>query len=144
MLNLKKFIMLFFVSAITVLSVMADHDERFFNALSNCTPYISNGSIEVSNVIADYKSQILGWENDRCVYRETVKFADIDSCVICRFSSSQIADIIGVMKNYKVAQSSSGEEVDIMNIKELKNTPVAKVWNRYLHDPTVCQLEINK
>ena len=141
---MKKIIILSFISAITVLTVMAEHDQRFFKALSNCTPYISNGSIEVSNVIVDYKSQIFGWENDRCVYKETVKFSDIDSCVICHFSRSQIADILGVMKNYKIAQSSTGEEVDIMNVKELKNTPVAKVWNRYLQDPTVCQLEINK
>lgn len=141
---MQKFLVLNLIFACTCLLVKAEHDERFFNALSNCTPYVSNGSIEVSNVIADYKSQIWGWENDRCVYKENVRFSNIDSCLTCKFSRADISEIMGVMKQYKITQSYSGDEVDIMNVEELKNTPVAKVWNRYLHDPTVCQLEINK
>lgn len=138
-----KKILLFVASiAITSLCVYADHDESFFNALSTCSSYTSNGTVDTQGVSADYKSQIIGWQNDRCLYKETVQFSGIDSCVTCNFTQNQINELVKVMKAYQTVQAYSGEEPDISDLESVKNNPVVKVWNKYLQDPSTCSMDI--
>lgn len=135
---------LLFLACVTVptLCVYADHDERFFNALSTCAPYASNGTVDTQGISADYKSQIIGWQNDKCLYKETVQFSGIDSCVTCKFSQNQIDELVKVMKAYQTIQAYSGEEPDISDLESVKNNPVVKIWNKYLQDPSTCSLDI--
>ena len=56
---------------LTASFVYAESDARFVNALKTCSPYESYGSMEVQSIGADYKSQIVGWENNKCVYKKS-------------------------------------------------------------------------
>ena len=140
---MKKIILAMLLFTLTSLCVFADHDERFFNALSNCTPYVSNGTVDTQGISADYKSQIVGWMNDKCLYKETVQFSGVDSCVTCKFTQNQINELVKVMKAYQTVQTYSGEEPDLSDIENVKNNPVIKVWNKYLQDSSTCSLDIS-
>lgn len=140
---MKKIFISCFVLLVTSLCVFADHDERFFSALSDCKPYTSNGTVDTSGISADYKSQILGWNGNKCSYKETVNFAGIDTCVTCNFSRDQIDELTKVMRAFTTLQEYSGEEIDTSDLENIKNNPVVKVWNQYIQDPETCTMDIS-
>lgn len=141
---MKKFYLSCLILFVATLCSFADHDDRFNQALINCTPYTSNGAIDTSNVSADYKSQILGWENDKCVFKKEVNFSGVNACLTCKFSQEQIKELTEVMTAYKTLQRYSGENIDITNQEALKNNPVVKTWNKYLTDQSVCSMSIEQ
>ena len=118
----------------------ANADEDFYKALQTCTPYLANGVVDVSDVVADYKSQIVGWEDNKCVYRKYINLLGTQICTTCRFNQNQINDIVSIMQRYKTGYSATGEEIDIYTIEEMKKSPVVSVWNKYFEDPDVCKL----
>ena len=140
---MKKILILGLSSIIPTLAVMADHDARFFNALKTCSPYVSNGVVDTQGVTTDYKSEIVGWSNDKCVYKESVKFSGVDSCVTCRFSKAQLDELLKVMQAYQTVQAYSPDDVDITNIEELEKNPVVNIWNKYIQDSSICTMSIN-
>ena len=139
---MKKIFLTIFSLIIVSQCVFADHDERFFNALSTCKSYTSNGSVETQGITADYKSQILGWSGDKCLYKETIGFSGIESCVTCSFTQNHIDELVKVMKAYQTIQQYSDEEIDLSDLENVKDNPVVKAWNKYLQDPNVCTMDI--
>lgn len=141
---MKKFYICCGVILIATLCSFADHDDRFNSALKNCTPYVSNGVVDTAKVSADYKSQIVGWENDKCVFKKIVNFTGGNACITCRFSQEQIKELTDVMNAYKTLQQYSEDDIDITNPDAVKNNPVVKAWNKYLLNPEVCSMNIGQ
>ena len=83
------FICILIISAVTVFA----NDTRFASALKGCMSYSEYGTVNTDGMQVDSHKQILGWENNKCVYKETVKFSGIDTTITCRFSRPQINEI---------------------------------------------------
>ena len=126
---------------LTASFVYAESDARFVSALKTCSPYESNGSREVQSIGADYKSQIVGWENNKCVYKKYVSLQGLSLCTVCKFNKYHINQIVKTMETYKTGFDEYGNEVDINNVEAIKNTPVVRLWNQYLADPSICNVE---
>ena len=141
---MKKYFIFAFVLLVTTLVVLAD-DMRFANALRNCSSsYSESGTVQTDGMNVTSSKKILGWQGDKCVYQEKVNFAGIDSCITCKLSKSQVAELVNVMQAYAVVQQYSIENVNISNFSEAQNNPVVKAWNKYLQDSSVCTISTNK
>lgn len=141
---MKKYFIFAFVLLVTTLVVLAD-DMRFANALRNCSSsYSESGTVQTDGMNVTSSKKILGWQGDKCVYQEKVNFAGIDSCITCKLSKSQVAELVNVMQAYAVVQQYSKEKVDISNFSEAQNNPVVKAWNKYLQDSSVCTISTNQ
>lgn len=135
---MKKFFVGFFVF-ISCISVFASSND-FASALKNCSSFSDSGQVKADGLDVQSKKQILGWENNRCVYRETLDFAGINTNVTCKFTRSQLDEIFSVMKAYDVVSRYSSENVDTSSSQTVQDNPVVKVWNKYLQDSSVCAL----
>lgn len=141
---MKKYFIFAFVLLVTTLVVLAD-DMRFANALRNCSSsYLESGTVQTDGMNVTSSKKILGWQGDKCVYQEKVNFAGIDSCITCKLSKSQIAELVNVMQAYAVVQQYSKGKTDTSNFSEAQNNPVVKAWNKYLQDSSVCTISTNK
>ena len=136
------FLITLFILISTTLISLAD-DVKFINALKNCSSYSETRNINTEGMNVNSHKQILGWENDRCVYKEKVNFSGTDSCMVCKFNKSQINEIVNVMKAYNTVQMYSPQEIDTSSYEAVKNNPVVKVWGKYLQDSSVCTLTTN-
>ncbi len=114
---------------------------KFVNALKTCSSsYSESGNFTTEGMNVTSQKRILGWEGDRCVYQETVKFSEINSCITCKLTKSQISELASVMQAYELVQKYSKEEVDTSKLSAVENNPVVKVWNKYLQDSSVCTI----
>jgi len=139
----KIFLSLFLVSiAVTVFATDISQDDKFFAALRNCELYSNNGSVTTEGTNTAYKNRILGWKNGKCAYQEEVNFMGIVANVNCSFTKTQIDELVNVMQAYSTVQKYSGKEEDISNLQEAQNNPVVRIWNKYMQDPSVCNMDI--
>ena len=134
------FIMTILVSAL----VSFANDEKFFNSLQNCSLYSNSGSSVVDGNKVNYTNKISGWQNDKCVYTETVDYSGLKTCVTCKFSKSHLDELTRVMKAYSTLQDFSGETPDTSSLDSVKDNPIVKVWNKYLQDSSICSMEMLK
>ncbi len=140
---MRKYFLLFVLLFCAVITVSAD-DEKFYKALQTCSPYSDGGQVSTEGMNVSFKNEIVGKSGDKCVYKEYVDFAGINSCTTCRLSKKQIDELVNVMRAYSTVQKYSGEKVDISKLSNVQNNPVVNVWNKYLQDSSVCTLEYNK
>ncbi len=128
---------------IAAITVTAD-DNGFYNAFQSCTNYVGNGEISTDGSIAKYKTQILGWESDKCVYKEHVNYSGIEAVTTCRFSQRQVDELVDVMRAFSTVQKYSTEKLDTSSINNIIGNPVVNAWNKYLMDSSVCNIELSK
>ena len=140
---MNKYFFALLAASLTMLIVTAD-DSAFYNALQNCSAYSSNGETATDGALAKFQSKILGWQNDKCVYKEKVDYAGIEATTTCRFSKKQIDELVDVMRAYSTVQKYSADKVDTSSLKNIKGNPVVNVWNKYLMDSSVCNIEMSK
>lgn len=138
----KTLLIILFIATVT-LSVKASQDSIFFDTLVKCGSYHDKGIVNTQGVSAEYTRQIRGWENNKCVYQEFVKFSGIDSCTTCKFSQNQLNEFVSVMKAYETLLKYSDEKPNLSSIESASNNPIAKTWNKYLQDPNICTIKIN-
>ena len=118
--------------------VFADYEDAFISSLQTCSHYIKSGTVATEGMQIDVKEEIVGFEKDRCVYKEFLDMAGAKSCITCRFTKSQIAELVKVMEAYNTLQSYSEEKVDTSSVEAVQDNPVVKAWNKYLNDSSVC------
>ena len=140
---MKKIILFLSFVVITTLCVFA-YDNSFYTALQSCSHYSSSGNVNTEGMNVKVLEEILGKQGDKCVYRETLDISGAKSCITCKFSQAQINELIKVMKAYSTIQEYTGESVDTSKLSAVQNNPVVKVWNKYLNDSSVCNIEIQK
>lgn len=138
---MKKYLLFFAAILITAMSVIAD-DAKFYNALQNCTSYSDGGTTTTEGKTVKFRNTIVGWQSDKCVYKETVNYGGMDVCITCKLSKPQLTELVDVMKAYSTVQKYTGENIDTSSLSAVKNNPVVGVWNKYLQDPSVCQMEL--
>lgn len=122
------------------ISVHAEGD-KFIDALRNCSSYSESGNLIVNGIDTKINKLMIGWQNDKCVYKETVSFGQNQISTVCKFSKPQINEIISVADAYFLTLKYSNENIDTSSVDTIKNNPVGQVLSKYLQDSSVCSME---
>ena len=117
--------LIFITAAIMVTSLLALADETA----------VTTGGMDVTS-----SKKIVGWQGDRCVYREDINMMDINSTITCKFTKSQINELASVIEAYELVQQYSDSTPDLSNLEEAQKNPVSKAWGKYLQDSSVCTI----
>ena len=136
---MKRFLTVFCLF-IFCLSVQAEND-RFIEALRNCSSFTDEGIMNVNGIPAKSYKKMTGWQNNRCIYKETVVLGDNQYTNVCKFTKPQIQEITSVADAYYLTLKYSNEEIDTSSVNAVKNNPLFKVLNKYLQNPDVCSLQ---
>ena len=136
---MRKYLVYTLTILLTTLAVFAN-DTRFINSLRNCSSYSEFGTVNTDGMEVKAHKQILGWENNKCVYKENLQFSGVNTDVVCRFTKPQINEISSVMQAYETVMEYSDQKVDTSSPEAVQNNPVVKVWNKYLQDSSVCTM----
>ena len=137
---MKKILLFIVITFITVSKVVADYDDSFMRALKNCTPYSSNGAVDVQGISADYSTKILGWENNKCSLVKKISLSNANICINCNFTRQQIYELTKTMATYGGAPLDKG--IDISNPDSIQNSPIMNIFNKYLSDPSTCIMDV--
>ena len=82
---------LIFTAMLSILCLGAVSSEADFSkALKNCTPFSDSGQVQTAGMNVQSTKRIVGWQGDKCVYKESVKFMDITSDISCRLNKAQV------------------------------------------------------
>lgn len=130
----------FIVIACTVL-VSYSNDLEFVQSLMRCSSYSDSGSIKVEGMDVTSHKQILGWENNKCVYKETVQMQNTNTCIVCKFNKSQLSELSSVINAYNTVQQYSNTKTDTSTLSAVQDNPVVKAWSKYFQDPSVCTIK---
>ncbi len=136
---MKKSIILLLALVATTLFVIAE-DSRFTSSLRNCTSFTESGTVNTEGMNVQSTKQIMGWESDKCVYKETVNFNGLNVTTTCKLTRPQIEELTSVMDAYALVQKYSNDSVNTSKLSEVQNNPVVKAWNKYLQDGSVCTM----
>ena len=135
---MKKYLVITLAILLTAIMVSAKDD--FASSLKNCSSYTDSGIVDTEGMKVKSTKQILGWQGDRCVYKEKVNFSGMDVTTTCKLTKSQITELTSVMNAYSLVQKYSGDSVDTSSLSAVQNNPVIKVWNKFLQDPSTCTM----
>ncbi len=141
--SVVKFNLAIVLSLCTTLMVYAE-GVKFTDMLKNCTPFSDSGTVNMLETTVQSRKNIKGWNGDRCIYQESVSFMNIESNVVCRFTKPQLEEIASVVDAYELVQQYSDEAPDFSSLTAAQNNPVAKVWNKYMQDSSVCTITTNQ
>ena len=140
---MKKYAVFILVLIFTcIIAVYAQSDDRFINALRDCSPsYRESDNINVNgnNVLSE--KSLSGWNNGVCTYKESINFSGKQITTVCRFSKPQVQEIISVADAYALTLKYTNENIDLSSPEAVKNNPLAQVLNKYLQDKEVCSFE---
>ena len=133
---------LFLILCLLVFCISANAEkDKFVDALKNCTPYSESGVLNINGTDTRSYKQMTGWQNNRCIYKETVLFGTNKVTTKCSFTRPQIDEITSVADAYYLTLKYTDEEIDTSSVDAVKNNPLVKVLNKYLQDPDVCTME---
>lgn len=136
---------LIFTAMLSILCLGAVSSEADFSkALKNCTPFSDSGQVQTAGMNVQSTKRIVGWQGDKCVYKESVKFMDISSDISCRLSKAQILELSSVIDAYSLVQKYSNSKPDFSDLESAQNNPVSKAWSKYLQDNSVCTITTNQ
>ena len=140
---MKKLLSLFVVTAVVCIAVSADStsDDRFINALRNCSTYNESGTTNSNNMQIQSQKQISGWENNKCRYTESLNLNSTNIKVSCSFTKPQIDEIVSVADAYFLTLKYSKEEPDLSSAEAVQNNPITQVFGKYIQDSSVCLIE---
>ena len=117
---MKKPVILLLALVATTLFVVAE-DSRFTSSLRNCASFTESGTVNTEGMNVQSKKQIIGWESDKCIYKETVNFNGLNVTTTCRLSRPQIEELTAVMEAYALVREYSNENVNISNMSNIDN-----------------------
>lgn len=137
---MKKFFITLTVICICLAVYAKSQDDKFINALRNCSKYESSGDVNTQGVNAQSHTEILGWHNEKCGYKETINLNGVNVNISCHFSKSQVKEITSVADAYYTTLQYSNESPDTSSLDAIQNNPLANVFNKYIQDPNVCTI----
>ena len=136
---MKKSLIIIFTIFLTALVVIAQ-DSMFTASLKDCSSFTESGTVNTEGMNVQSTKHIVGWDNDKCIYKETVNFNGLNVTTTCKLSRPQIDELVSVMNAYSLVQEYSNESIDTSKLSEVKNNPVVKAWNKYLMDSSICTM----
>ena len=142
MINKKILILTAMLSILCLGAVSSEAD--FSKALKNCTPFSDSGQVQTAGMNVQSTKRIVGWQGDKCIYKESVKFMNISSDISCRLSKAQVLELSSVIDAYSLVQKYSDSKPDFSDLESAQNNPVSKAWSKYLQDSSVCTITTNQ
>lgn len=139
---MKKLFLVVFIFIVSTTIAKGNTDDRFVQAFSTCSAYSENGSLKADGMDVTSTKKIIGWQNGKCVYQEKINFMETQGNVVCRFTQQQVNEITEVMNAYNVIQKYSKEKLDTSNLSSDEKNAVTEVWNKYLMDNSVCNVNL--
>lgn len=139
----KKILILTAMLSILCLGVVSSEAD-FSKALKNCTPFSDSGQVQTAGMNVQSTKRIVGWQGDKCIYKESVKFMNISSDISCRLSKAQVLELSSVIDAYSLVQKYSDSKPDFSDLESAQNNPVSKAWSKYLQDSSVCTITTNQ
>ncbi len=148
---MNKKILYFVVSIIIIGSIayaqnknVTDNTAEFISALKNCSEFKSVDEINVDGVTSKVTKSIIGWDGYTCKYQEIVEFKEIGfkSKVNCDFKLDQLKEIYTTMETEAQNALKNPQKYQNMTLEQAQQSPVIKVWNKYLGDSSVCKIEM--
>ena len=127
--------LIFITSAIMITTLFAFAGETPFTKAFTDSGKVTTGGMDVTS-----SKKIVGWQGDRCVYREDINMMNINSTITCKFTKSQINELASVIEAYELVQQYSDSTPDLSNLEEAQKNPVSKAWGKYLQDSSVCTI----
>lgn len=137
---------IFIVSAVVLFLCLSaiSGEADFSKALKNCTPFSDSGQVQTAGMNVQSTKRIVGWQGDRCVYKESIKFMNISSNITCRFNKAQTLELASVIDAYNLMQKYSDSTPDFSDLESAQKNPVSKAWNKYLQDSSICTITTNQ
>ena len=89
----------------------------FTKAFRGCTPFTDSGKVTTGGMDVTSSKKIVGWQGDRCVYREDINMMNINSTITCKFTKSQINELASVIEAYELVQQYSDSTPDLSNLE---------------------------
>ena len=137
----KIYFILFTISTVCLLSVFAQNEDKFIDALRTCSPlYKESDTINVGGVNAISTKSMSGWNNNICVYKEIIKMNGMNITTTCNFTKKQTQEIVSVADAYYLTMRYNSEKIDTSSPEAVKNNPLFNVMNKYLQDSSVCTM----
>ena len=103
-----------------------DTSGTFLSKLSTCSEYYS----ETRGLKLFVKTEISGWDNDKCQYRNEAYYHGSTHTVACRFSKDQINQLLEAVNKDVALQKKEGKQSNLENFRLL--------WRKYLNDANTC------
>ena len=129
------------VIALTLLCLAVHSTEASFpKALRNCTAFTDSGTVSSSGMNIKSTKHIIGWQGDKCIYKENVSFSGIDSEIVCRFTKPQLNELASVLEAYELMQKYADEEPDFSDLDEVQKNPAVRAWQKYLANESICKV----
>lgn len=122
-------------------TVVANEITSFTDNLKNCLQYYGSQTVELNDVKFISTKQILGFQGDKCAYKESITTTDSNFTVSCMLSKSNIADLVKIMEDFD--KDPKSQNIDLNDFEEVGDSSVVTGWSKYLQDPEVCSIEIN-
>ena len=139
---MKKFIIALFIFSICLTVFAKTQEDKFINALRNCSSYHDSGNINTDGVNVVSTKEITGWNNGKCSYKESLNLNGTNVNIKCSFPQGAIREITSVADAYFLTLQYSNEKSDTSSIEAVKNNPLANVFNKYVQDPSVCTVDM--
>ena len=133
------FLLLLCFVFITYTAYATNTNDKFINALRNCSHYSNSGTIPLQSMKINSTTSILGWNNGKCAYREMMNINGTNISINCRFTKSQILDITSTADAY-LKTLPSNMKFDSLQLESIQNNPVSAVFNKYIQDPSICSI----
>lgn len=140
---MKKVLLLCFLSSI-VCCASANTGDKFIDALRNCSSFSDSGTININGIDAKSEKQMLGWQGDKCVYKESLNYNGNNILTVCKFSRTQVNEIVSTADAYFMSLRSSGHQPDLSSLESIQNNPVSNIMSRYLQDSSVCTMSVSE
>jgi len=137
---MKRFLIITLTLSVCLAVYAANSDDKFINALKNCSSYQESGTVNVQGISAVSSKSISGWQNNKCIYKENLNISGMDTNVTCKFSRQHINEISTVADAYYLTLKYSRQNPDTSSLEAAQNNPLANVFNKYLQDPAVCTI----
>ena len=137
---MKKFLIIPLMIIITSFSAVYSSEDKYIEALRNCSSYSDFGNVNADGVNVTSHKQILGWHGDKCRYKESVNMGNMNVDILCNFSKPQIAEITSVADAYYTTLKYSNASPDTSSIEAVQSNPIVNVFNKYLQNPNVCTM----
>lgn len=141
---MKYFNVVIYLSIFLVMLPVSAGEQAFYSALENCKNYSSSGQTTADGMTVNFFTEISGWSEDKCIYKEKISSPSFEACTTCRLSKNQINELVNVMRAYTALQKNSGRSFDSSIFKNVEGNPVINAWNKYLTDSSVCEIEFKE
>jgi hypothetical protein len=137
---MKNIFTLFAVSILICIVAAANTGDKFIESLRNCSLYNESGSLNIGGIQAHSAKQIIGWQDNKCVYKEIINYSSTNIITVCKFTQPQIRDIILAAESYYSTLNNSENTPNSLSFESVQNNPFAMVMNRYLQDTSICTM----